>query len=95
MPQAQSPNPLLSLLVPFILIYVIFYFLIIRPQRNKEKEHQRMLSNLAKNDEIITSGGIHATVVNIKEKTVVARVDDNVKIELEKTSVSQVKRAQN
>jgi preprotein translocase subunit YajC len=95
MPQAQSPNPLLSLLVPFILIYVIFYFLIIRPQRNKEKEHQKMLSNLAKNDEIVTAGGIHATVVNVKEKTVVARIDDNVKVELEKTSVSQVKRAQN
>ena len=95
MPQAQSPNPLVSLLVPFIFIYVIFYFLIIKPQRKKEKEHQKMLSNLAKNDEIVSSGGIHATVVNVKEKTVIVRVDDNVKVELEKTSISQVKRAQN
>ena len=95
MPQAQSPNPLVSLLVPFIFIYVIFYFLIIKPQRKKEKEHQKMLSNLTKNDEIVSSGGIHATVVNVKEKTVIVRVDDNVKVELEKTSISQVKRAQN
>ena len=94
MPQAQSPNPILSLLIPFILIYGIFYFLIIRPQRNKEKEHQKMLSSLNKNDEIITSGGIHATVINVKEKTIVVRIDDSVKIELERSSIAQVKRAQ-
>lgn len=94
MPQGQTPNPLLSLLFPFILIYAIFYFLIIRPQRKKEKEHQRMLTSLNKNDDIITAGGIHATIVNVKDKTIVARVDDNVKIEVEKSSVAQVKRAQ-
>lgn len=94
MPQGQTANPLLSLLVPFIFIYVIFYFLIIRPQKRKEKEHKQMLSNLSKNDEIVTAGGIHATIVNVKEKTFVARIDDNVKIELEKTSVAHVKRAQ-
>ena len=94
MPQGQTPNPLLSLLFPFIVIYAIFYFLIIRPQRKKEKEHQRMLTSLNKNDDIITAGGIHATIVNVKDKTIVARVDDNVKIEVEKSSVAQVKRAQ-
>jgi preprotein translocase subunit YajC len=68
--------------------------LIIRPQRKKEKEHQQTLSNLNKNDEIITVGGIHATIVNVKDKTIVARIDDNVKIELEKSSVVHVKSAQ-
>ncbi len=94
MPQGQTSNSLLSLVFPFILIYVIFYFLIIRPQQKKEKEHQRMLSNLNKNDEIITVGGIHATIVNVKDKTIVARIDDNVKIELEKSSVVHIKSAQ-
>jgi preprotein translocase subunit YajC len=94
MPQGQTPNSLLSLVFPFILIYGIFYFLIIRPQRKKEKEHQQTLSNLNKNDEIITVGGIHATIVNVKDKTIVARIDDNVKIELEKSSVVHVKSAQ-
>jgi len=94
MPQGQTPNPLLSLLFPFILIYVIFYFLIIRPQRRKEKEHRQLLSNLVKNDEIVTAGGIHATIVNVKDKTIIVRVDDNVKIELEKNSVAHVKKAQ-
>ena len=92
--QGQTANPLLSLVFPFILIYVIFYFLIIQPQRKKEKEHRQMLSNLNKNDEIITVGGIHATVVNVKDKTIVARIDDNVKIELEKSSVVHIKSAQ-
>jgi preprotein translocase subunit YajC len=95
MPQGQAPNPLISLVFPFILIYVIFYFLIIRPQRNKEKEHQKMLTNLNKNDEIVTVGGIHGTVVNVKDKTIILRVDDNVKIEVEKTSVVHIKSVQN
>lgn len=94
MPQGQTPNPLLSLLFPFILIYVIFYFLIIRPQRRKEKDHRQLLTNLVKNDEIVTAGGIHATIVNVKDKTIVIRVDDNVKIEVEKSSVAHVKKAQ-
>ncbi len=88
MPQAQTSNPLFSMMVPLVLIYVIFYFLFIRPQRAKEKEHQKMLSNLNKNDEIITAGGIHGTIVNVKDKTLIIRVDDNVKIEIEKTSVA-------
>lgn len=94
MPQGQTPNPLISFLPPLILCYVIIYFLIIQPQRKKEKEHQGMLSKLNKNDEIITVGGIHATIVSVKDKTIVARIDDNVKIELEKSSVAQVKSAQ-
>ena len=69
MPQAQAINPMMNLL-PLLLIFVIFYFLIIRPQKSKEKEHQSMLSSLAKNQEVVTTGGIHGTIVNVKEKTV-------------------------
>lgn len=90
MPQASQANPLVNLF-PLILIFVIFYFLLIRPQKAKEKEHKRMLANLNKNDEVVTSGGIHGTIVNVKEKTVVLRVDDNSKIEIEKTAVAFIK----
>ncbi|MFA4990277.1 MAG: preprotein translocase subunit YajC [Candidatus Omnitrophota bacterium] len=79
--------------VPLILIFVIFYFMLIRPQRQKEKEHQKTLSNLAKNDEVVTSSGIHGTIVNVKEKTITLRIDDNVKIELERNCVAFVKKA--
>ena len=93
MPQAQAANPIVSLF-PLILIFVIFYFLLIRPQRAKEKEHQKMLQDLNKNDEVVTSSGIHGTVVNVKDKSVILRIDDNVKIELEKNSVAYIKKRQ-
>ena len=53
-----------------------------------------MLSNLNKNDEVVTSSGIHGTVVNVKDKTVILRIDDNVKVELEKSCISYKKKAQ-
>jgi preprotein translocase subunit YajC len=91
--QPQAANPIINL-VPLILIFVIFYFMLIRPQRQKEKEQQKMLKALNKNDEVVTSSGIHGTIVNVKEKTVTLRIDDNVKIELERNCVAYVKKPQ-
>ena len=89
MPQAQTVNPIVNL-IPFIFIFIIFYFLLIRPQKTKEQEHHKMLEKLDKNDEVVTSGGIHGTIVNVKETSVVLRIDDNVKIEVEKSCISYV-----
>jgi len=86
---AAAPNPLISLM-PLILMFVIFYFLLIRPQQKKQKDHKKMLSELQKNDQVVTSGGIYGTIVNIKDNTYVIRVDDNVKIEVLKSAVSGV-----
>jgi len=93
MPQAQAVNPIINLL-PLLLIFVIFYFLLIRPQKSREKVHQKMLSNLNKNDDIVTTGGIHGTIVGVKEKTLILRVDENVKIEIEKNCVGYLKKQQ-
>jgi preprotein translocase subunit YajC len=93
MPPTPAVNPLLNM-VPLALIFIIFYFLIIRPQKAKESEHQKMLAGLAKNDEVVTTGGIHGTIINVKDKTVVLRIDENVKIELEKSCVLYVKKLQ-
>ena len=93
-PQAQgegAPSPLVSLM-PLILMFAIFYFLLIRPQQKKQKDHEKLISELKKNDQVITSGGIHGTIVNVKETTFIVRVDDNVKIEISKSAVSGVKR---
>ena len=83
-------------LIPIILIFAIFYFLLIRPQqkmqKKKEQEHRDMLENLKKNDEIVTTGGIHGTVVNIKDKTIVLRLDDNCRVEFQKSSISFLKK---
>ncbi|MDP2937740.1 MAG: preprotein translocase subunit YajC [Candidatus Omnitrophota bacterium] len=93
MPQTPQVNPLVNLL-PLILIFVIFYFLLIRPQKTKEKEHSKILANLNKNDEVVTSGGIHGTIVNVKDKSVILRIDDNVKMEIDKNAIAYVKKIQ-
>jgi preprotein translocase subunit YajC len=67
--------------------------MLIRPQRQKEKAHQKTLQNLNKNDEVVTSSGIHGTIVNVKEKTIILRIDENVKIEMEKNCIAFVKKA--
>ncbi len=91
--QSQAVSPLTQFF-PLVLIFVIFYFLLIRPQKAKEKEHQKMLAGLNKNGEIVTSSGIHGTIVNVKDKTVILRIDDNVKIEIDKNCIAYLKKAQ-
>ncbi|MFH0918281.1 MAG: preprotein translocase subunit YajC [Candidatus Omnitrophota bacterium] len=83
---------LAGMLVQFALIGIIFYFLLIRPQKQKDKEHQKMLASIDKNDEVVTLGGIHGTVVNVKEKTLILRIDENVKMEIERSSIAYIKK---
>lgn len=77
-------------LVPFLLIIVIFYFFLIRPQNKKQKETEKMLNALKKGDKVITIGGIHGTISSVKEKTVIVKVDDNTKIEFNRSAISSV-----
>lgn len=91
MPQ-QTVNPLLQFF-PLITIMLIFYFLLIRPQQKAEKQRKEMLKNVKKNDEVVTAGGIHGVVANTKDKTVTLRVDDNVKIEVDREAISRIERA--
>jgi preprotein translocase subunit YajC len=90
MPLEQAGGPLGSFF-PLIAIFLIFYFIVIRPERAKQKEHKNQLSKLGKNDQVVTSGGIHGTVVNVKPDTIVLRVDDNVRIEVDKEAVTKIK----
>ena len=73
-----AADPFTSMLLPMAIIFAIFYFLIIRPQAKKQKEHQKMLSEVAKGDSIVTSGGIHGAVVGVKEDVIQVRVADKV-----------------
>ncbi|MBI3253043.1 MAG: preprotein translocase subunit YajC [Candidatus Omnitrophica bacterium] len=86
---AGEPSPILQFL-PLIVLFTIFYFLLIRPQQKKQKEHANMIARLEKNDEVITAGGVHATVISVGDKTAVIRIADNVKVEIEKPSIQQV-----
>ena len=87
-----QPSPLVSMF-PIILIFIIFYFLLIRPQQKRQVEHQNMIKKLKKNDEIVTNGGIYGTIAHVKDNTVVLRVDDNCKIEIQKNSVAIVRKS--
>jgi preprotein translocase subunit YajC len=77
---------------PFILMFVVIYLLILRPQYKKQKQQQAMIDSLEKGDKIVTSGGIHGTIVGIKDKNgiLVIQVAKDVRIEVSRGSVSRV-----
>lgn len=88
--QASSPsqgNALLGLL-PFILVFVIFYLLIILPQRKKQKQHQQMVENLKPGDRVITSGGIFGTVMDVHPDRIELKIASNVKVDILKSAVA-------
>ena len=87
MPQQSGLTQILFLYVP---IFLIFYFFIIRPQRQQQKKIKEMLDALKKNDEVVTTCGIHGTVVIVKDKTVVLRVDEGCRIEFDRESIASV-----
>jgi preprotein translocase subunit YajC len=87
---AAGSSSFITSLIPFALIILIFYFLIIRPQNKKQKETQRMLNALKKGDKIVTIGGIHGVIQSVKEGSVIVRVDENTKLEFSRSAISSV-----
>ncbi|MCK5179686.1 MAG: preprotein translocase subunit YajC [Candidatus Omnitrophica bacterium] len=85
----------MSMFMPMILIFAIFYMLVFRPQKKEQKEKLKMRETLKKNDQVVTVGGIHGTVALTKEKTVMLRVDDNVKIEFDKEAITTIVNSKN
>ena len=86
---AQSGS-MWTTIIMFVAIIAIFYFLIIRPQKKRDKETKAMLDAMKKGDKVVTIGGIHGTVVTVKEQTVVLKVDDNARLEFTKSAISTV-----
>lgn len=85
----QSQPPVWVNLVPMVLLIVVFYLVLIRPQSKKAKEHAAMLKTVRKGDEVVTSGGVVAEVVTVKEKTVVVRSMD-AKFEVNKSAITEI-----
>jgi len=83
--------PVFLQMMPFLFLFGVLYFLIIRPQQKKQKAHQALIANLQKNQEVVTTGGIHGTIVAVKDKTVGVRIADNTRIEVDKSAISHVK----
>jgi len=76
--------------LPLVAIIAIFYFLILRPQKKRQQESQKMLSALKKGDRIVTIGGIHGVITSVRETTVIVRVDENVKLEFNRAAISGI-----
>ena len=94
MPPEQTVSPLFQFpIIPYILIILIFYFLVFKPQKAKQKQRQQMLADFKKNDQVVTSGGIHGTIVNVKDTTVVVRIDDNARMEVDKEAIASVQKS--
>ena len=86
---APQGDPLMSFL-PLIILVVLFWFMLIRPQMKRSKEHREMLGKLAKGDEVITSGGVAGTVRELGENFITVEIADNVAVKLQKSAVVSV-----
>lgn len=84
--QGAETNPIMTFL-PLILIIVVFYFFMIRPQMKKQKEVAAFRNSLAKGDKVVTTGGIYGKIIEMKETTVLLQVDDNVKLRVDKSAI--------
>lgn len=87
--EAQAGS-MASSIIMFVAIIAIFYFLIYRPQKKRDKESKAMIASMKKGDKVVTIGGIHGTIVTVKDKTVVVKVDDSARIEFSKDAISSV-----
>jgi preprotein translocase subunit YajC len=85
-----GPMSMISTFIPFVLIIVVFYFLILRPQQKRQKERQKLLASVKVGDEVVTAGGIFGKVDHIEDKILYIKIADNVKIRVTKDSVSQI-----
>ncbi len=92
--QAQSPAPGpgggIGFFVPFIFIFIIMYFVMFRPQKKRQEQQQKLITSLKTGDRVVTNSGIHGLISNVKDTTIIVKVADNVKIEMEKSAISTV-----
>lgn len=86
---AQQPG-MLEALFPFVVLFIVFYFLLIRPQSKRAKEHKKMVEALSKGDEVITQGGVYGKITAVAEEAVTIEVADNVEIRLQRAAVASV-----
>ena len=92
MPTAQA-NPILSFL-PLVLMFVVFYFLLIRPQQKRQREHAEMVKNVKKGDRVVTIGGMIGTIHTLQDDYVVLRVgDQDTKIEVLRSAIQEVRKS--
>jgi preprotein translocase subunit YajC len=87
---STSPGGGIGFFVPFIFIFIIMYFVMLPPQKKRQEQQQKLMANLKTGDRVVTNSGIHGLISNVKDTTVIVKVADNVKIEMEKSAVTTV-----
>lgn len=88
--QPAGGGSFITALVPFILVFVIFYLLIIMPSRKKQKKHQEMVEQLKPGDKVITTGGIHGSVMGVQPDRIELKIASNVKIDVAKSAIAVI-----
>ena len=86
---AAQPGGLMSFL-PLIIIFVIFYFLLIRPQMKRAKEHKKLVAELGNGDEVVTNGGILGRITNVGESFITVELGDNVQIKVQRHAIASI-----
>lgn len=89
--EGQAAGSPIAQLLPFVLMFVVLWLLILRPQIKKQKAQQKMVDELKKGDKIVTSGGIHGVIANLKDDLISVKIADNVKIDISRSAVSRVR----
>jgi preprotein translocase subunit YajC len=89
-PQQLPGGGIGSFFIPLIFIFIIMYFVMIRPQKKRQEQQQKLIASLKTGDRVVTNAGIHGLISNVKENTVLVKVADNVKIEMDKSAVTTV-----
>ncbi len=86
---AAAPNPLLSIL-PLIILFVVFWFLLLRPQMKRAKEHRELLGKLQKGDEVIAGGGLAGRIEDLGESFVTVEIADKVSVKVQRSAIAAV-----
>jgi preprotein translocase subunit YajC len=88
-----APNPFIQI-VPLVLIFIVFYFFMIRPQQKKQKDREKVLDSLKRGDKVVTIGGAHGTVAGIdtEKKTVLVQVSETTKIKFDRTAIANIEK---
>ena len=94
--QAAPPGspPALVSFAPLVLIFVVFYFLLIRPQQQKAKEQRTMLANLKRNDEVITAGGLYGKIVALNDRVITLEIAPNVRVRVDRQQITALAKGQ-
>ncbi|OPZ28659.1 MAG: preprotein translocase subunit YajC [Lentisphaerae bacterium ADurb.BinA184] len=91
-PAAASWQRMIAQFFPFVILFVVLYFLWIRPEQKRAREHREMIQKVKAGDRIVTSGGIYGTISEVREKSLLLRVGGNVDIEIDRAAIGRVER---